>query len=106
MWDGVIETRDFVKHTIQNARFRKTHTRRNTTNFANKTAKAVLFAFNVGFSFSQKVLRHFLGALNAFAVFSDSKDKELYFVIIVRNTALSCCFLKNAFLLPPDNLLF
>lgn len=27
MWDGVIETRDFVKHTIQNARFRKTHTK-------------------------------------------------------------------------------
>lgn len=32
MWDGVIETRDFVKHTIQNARFRKTHTKGNKTN--------------------------------------------------------------------------
>lgn len=53
MWDGVIETRDFVKHTIQNARFRKTHTRRNTTNFANKTAKAVLFAFYVAFLYFQ-----------------------------------------------------
>ncbi len=45
MWDGVIETRDFVKHTIQNARFRKTHTSRNELNLFVQLIFAIMTCF-------------------------------------------------------------
>jgi len=44
---------------------------------SDKAARAVLFAFDAGFSLSQKVLRYFLGTLSVFTSLSSSKDRKI-----------------------------